>query len=82
MVKIIFLNLLRSKYGINQIMVLPGSVESAMKQILNQYPQIIPKDIEESVMFINQAKVMHYNRFEVLLNDGDEVVLTHFVGGG
>jgi molybdopterin converting factor small subunit len=81
-VKIIFLNLLRSKYGIESVMVHPGSVQNALEQIIQIYPNVNEKDFKEAVLFVNQTRVdfVHWLRKE--LHDGDEVILTHFVGGG
>ncbi len=82
MVKVIFLNLLQSKYGIDQLLVLPGTVRQILDQIIKLHPQIHSNDFEEAVLFVNQVKIMHLDRFEQSILDGDEIVLTHFVGGG
>jgi molybdopterin converting factor small subunit len=82
MVKVVFLNLLRSKYGIDEILVLPGTVQNALDQIRIAHPQIQAKDFQEAVLYVNQTRVMHTNRFQQELLDGDEVILTHFVSGG
>ena len=82
MVKVTFLNLLRSKYGIDTLTVKAGTVQQILDQICEQYPVITAKDFEESVLFVNQVKVMHLNRFHEIVKDGDELILTHFVGGG
>lgn len=82
MVKVILLNLLRSKYGIDEIMVRSGTVQEAIDQMISLYPRIVKKELEDAVLFINQIRVTHVNRFLEELKDGDEVILTHFVGGG
>ncbi len=82
MVKITFLNLLRSKYGIETLIVEPGTMDVIFKAILSEHPEIEPKDFQDSVMFVNQKRIPHATRFESVLRDGDEVVFTHFLGGG
>jgi molybdopterin converting factor small subunit len=82
MVKITFLNLLRSKYGIETLTVEPGKMDIIFKLILSKHPEIEAKDFQDSVMFVNQKRIPHATRFETVLCDGDEVVFTHFLGGG
>lgn len=82
MVKITFLNLLRSKYGLDHVFVEPGIMKDIFQAFLRQHPGIDPNDFKESVMFVNQARIAHANRFDIELKDGDEVVFTHFLGGG
>ncbi len=82
MVKVIFFNLLRSKYNIHQIEVMSGSIHEILSQIQVLYPKVELKDFENSVVFINSNKIVHQSKFNELVKDGDEVVFTHFVGGG
>ncbi len=82
MVKITFLNLLRSKYGIETLLVEPGKMEVIFKTLLSKHPEIEPKDFQDSVMFVNQKRIPHATRFDITLQDGDDVVFTHFLGGG
>jgi len=81
-VKVIFLNLLRSKYGIESVMVNAGSVQNALDQIIKIYPLVDEKDFKEAVLFVNQTRINHVHWLREELHDGDEVILTHFVGGG
>ncbi len=82
MVKITFLNLLRSKYGIETQMVSPGTMAAVLQTILLKHPEIDVNDFQESVMFVNQRRIPHATRFDLVLQDGDDVVFTHFLGGG
>lgn len=82
MVKVIFLNLLRSKYDIHQIDVLPGTINDIIKQIQMIHPNVLLKDFEHSVIFINSNKIIHNLKFDEIVYDRDEVVFTHFIGGG
>ena len=82
MVKVIFLNLLRSKYDIHQIDVFPGTINDLIKQIKDIHPRILLKDFEHCVIFINSKKIIHNSKFDEIAQDGDEVVFTHFIGGG
>ncbi len=82
MVKITFLNLLRSKYQLDVLSVEPGPMKNIFASLLKKHPEIDPKDFQESVMFVNQQRIAHANRFDIVLHDGDDVVFTHFLGGG
>ena len=82
MVKITFYNLLRSKYKLDTMEVEAGSVQCILNQIMNIHPQINYDDLMQAVLFINKEKVMHLNRLNEVVKDGDEIVFTNFVGGG
>ncbi len=82
MVKITFLNLLRSKYNLDTLHVEPGEMKDIFASFLQKHPEVDPKDFQECVMFVNQKRIAHANRFDITLHDGDEVVFTHFLGGG
>jgi molybdopterin converting factor small subunit len=82
MVKVTFYNLLRSKYRINEVNVNAGTVKEIINQIIEIYPQIARDDLMQSVLFINQEKVMHLNRLDEMVEEGDDIVFTNFVGGG
>ncbi len=82
MVTVRFLNLLRSTYKVEQIEVEAGSVRSIIAQIISKVPDMREEDFEQAVLFVNQVKVMHVSRYDDMINDGDVVVFTHFVGGG
>ena len=82
MVTVKFYNLLRSKYDIKQFEVNPGSIFDVLSQIELMFPQIAMKDFDHCVVFINQFKVIHESKFHTVVDSGDEVVFTHFVGGG
>lgn len=82
MVTVRFLNLLRSTYKVEQLDVEAGSVRSIILQIIAKVPDMRVEDFDQAVLFVNQVKVMHVSRYDDMINDGDVVVFTHFVGGG
>jgi molybdopterin converting factor small subunit len=81
MVKVIFYNLLRSKYGINEMLVQPGSITEIIKEIIDLYPQMKLKDFETSVVFHHGVPI-HFRGFDKLIKSNEEIIFTHFVGGG
>ncbi len=81
MIKVIFYNLLRSKYGIEEAQVNPGSVGEIITQILEQFPQMKATDFETAVVFY-QGKPIHKSGFHQEIEDGSKLIITHFVGGG
>lgn len=82
MVKVILLNLLRSKYSVESENVKAGTVEFALAQLFARHPGMQRQDFEAAVLFVNGVRLDRVNRFQTELHDGDEVVFTHFVGGG
>ncbi len=82
MVTVRFLHLLRSKYKLHTFEVKPGTVNDIILQLKDILTDLDPKDFEQAVVFVNTDIVIHHSRFDVLINDGDDVVFTHFVGGG
>ena len=82
MVTVKFFNLLRSKYDIHQLEVLPGTINDILKQIKVMYPVLDLKDFEHSVVFVNGDRIIHQFMYSQNVGDGDEIVFTHFVGGG
>ena len=82
MVTVRFLHLLRSKYKLHTFEVKPGTVNDIILQLKNILTDLDPKDFEQAVVFVNTDTVIHPSRFDVAINDGDDVVFTHFVGGG
>ncbi len=82
MVTVIFLNLLRSKYNIHQIEVKPGTINELLLQIKEIHPQVVLEDFENSVVFINSIRIVHPKMYDEVVEDGDEIVFTHFIGGG
>ncbi len=82
MVKVIFLNLLRSKYDIHEIVVNPGTIRDIIKQIQVIYPEVLSEDFKHSVVFVNTNRVVNQFMYDEVVNDGDELVFTHFIGGG
>lgn len=81
MVKVIFYNLLRSKYGITELSVTAGSITEIIGQILRDHPKIHAKDFETAVVF-HKGKPYHFSQFRHMISDEDEIIITHFVGGG
>lgn len=82
MVTVRFLHLLRSKYKTHTFKVEPGSVHEIIAQLKEILPEIDPKDFSQSVVFVNTDRIIHPSRFDETINDNDDVVFTHFVGGG
>ena len=82
MVTVILLNLLRSKYNIHQVEVMPGTILEILDQIKKLHPEVQLEDFEHSVVFVNTNRIIQkaFNREKI--HDGDEVVFTHFIGGG
>jgi molybdopterin converting factor small subunit len=81
MVKVIFYNLLRSKYGIKETTVKSGSIHYIVEQILNKYENMKLSDFKSSVVFYKGTPV-HYLGFHKVIDEGEEIIFTHFVGGG
>ncbi len=46
------------------------------------YPVLDLKDFEHSVVFVNGDRIIHQFMYSQNVGDGDEIVFTHFVGGG
>ncbi len=82
MVTVKFFNLLRSKYDIHEVEVLPGTINDILMQIKVMYPELDLKDFENSVVFVNSNRIIHEFMYSQNVEDGDEIVFTHFVGGG
>lgn len=82
MVKVVFLNLLRSKYNIHEVEVKEGSIYNILDQIQEMYPEVELKDFDRSVIFVNSVRVIHKSMYNEIVHDGDEIVFTHFIGGG
>ena len=81
MVKVIIYNLLRSKYGINEIEVQPGTITSIMDEIVERHPNIIRSDFDTCVVFV-KGQPLHLRKFDTIIEDNDEIIFTNFVGGG
>ena len=82
MVTVRFLHLLRSKYRQHTFEVNSGTINEIILQLKEILPEIDDKDFEQAVVFVNIDRVIHPSRFDELVIDGDDVVFTHFVGGG
>jgi len=82
MVNVVFYNLLRSKYNIHEIEVKTGTINEILVQIKKIHPEIDLDDFKHSVVFINKNKIIHPIMYDEKVYDGDEVVFTHFIGGG
>ena len=82
MVTVRFLHLLRSKYKQHTFKVKPGTINDIISELNTILPELDRKDFEQAVVFVNVDKVIHPSRFDEPINDGDDVVFTHFVGGG
>lgn len=82
MVTVRFLNLLRSKYRVEQLNVKAGTLGNVLEQILQQVPAMKKNDFEHAVIFINDVQLVHVSDGNAEVNDGDTVLITHFVGGG
>lgn len=82
MVTVKFLHLLRSKYGIKELSLKPGKFSYILEQIKELHPEIDFKDFDSGVIFINGVQIIYQTKSNEILKDGDELVFTHFVGGG
>lgn len=82
MVTVRFLNLLRSKYHIEQIEVKSGSIHQIIKQILKSHPDIKLEDFNHAAFFVNDVKITHLSLDQEFIADGETLIITHFVGGG
>lgn len=81
MVKITFYNLIRSRYKVEEIFVKAGTITSMIDEILKRYPEMDERDFETCIIFRN-GKTIHKFKFDTFINDGEEIIITHFVGGG
>ena len=82
MVNVKFFNLLRSKYKIQKVEVIEGTIFEIIKQIQVLYPEIEMDDFKYCVGFINSKRIISHTMFSEEVRDGDELVFTHFIGGG
>lgn len=82
MVTIKFFGLLRSNHSIQSLHLDVRHMSEIIDYLNKHYPRISKQELEDAALFINQQKVMHMKRFDIPLNDGDEVVFTTYVGGG
>ena len=81
MVKVIFYNLIRSKYNVKEMMVKSGTINEIIDQILKEHPNMSKSDFETCVVFY-KGKPIHLRGFHQAINDKEEIIITHFVGGG
>lgn len=81
MVKIIFLNLLRSKYRIEETFVKSGTIKEIITQIIEKHPMMKIDDFRYAVFFY-KGNVYHYTSQNKTIEDEEELKITHFVGGG
>jgi len=81
MVHIIFYNLLRSKYKVHGIKVPAGSINQMIDKVLSEIPAMKRSDFESSVVFY-KGKPIHKHQFDTIIEDEEEIIITHFVGGG
>ncbi len=81
MVKVIFYNLLRSKYKVKEVETKPNTINEIIKEIMNHFPQMHYDDFKSAVVFY-QGKPHHYYQFNKVIEDGETIIITHFVGGG
>jgi molybdopterin converting factor small subunit len=81
MVKVTFYSLLRSNYNITEEFVEPGSINDIINQIINKYPNIKKSSFRYCVVFY-KGKPINYYGFDSLIEDGEDIIITHFVGGG
>lgn len=81
MVNVIFYNLLRSKYKLEEEIVKEGTINSIIEEIIRRYPNVKIADFKYSVVFHN-GKPIHYQNYDRHINDLETIIFTHFVGGG
>lgn len=82
MVTVTFFGLLRSNHQIRQFTMNAKNMRDIIKYIKTHYPNITNCELEEAVLFVNKNKTMHMKRFDIPLDDGDDVIFTTYVGGG
>lgn len=82
MVNVKFYGLIRSNHRVTEMNVKPGTLRTIIDQIQATYPQISDHEFLTAVIFVNQEKVMHLDRMQLEISEGDEIVFTNFVGGG
>lgn len=82
MVTVRFLNLLRSKYHIEQIEVQSGNLHQIIEQILQLVPNMKLEDFNHAAFFVNDIKIFYLAHDQEIINDGETLIITHFVGGG
>ena len=80
-VTVVFYNLLRSKYNIEEELVKPGSIHQIIEEILTKHKEMKESDFRTCVVFRNNEP-LHYHGFSTLIEDGERIIITHFVGGG
>lgn len=81
MVTVVFYNLLRSKYRVNELQVHSGTIHQIIAEILDQHPEMSISDFVTSVVFV-ENKPIHYRKFHTSIADDSRIIITHFVGGG
>ncbi len=81
MVKVIFYNLLRSKYGIKEEELKADTINGIIEQILAKHKEMKTSDFTTAVVF-REGKPIHKSGFFQKITDGEEIIITHFVGGG
>ena len=81
MVKVVFYNLLRSKYNIKEMFVSSGTIHQIIEEILSRKTDMKQSDFQSSVVF-HKGKPHHFHGFDKVIHDNDEIIITHFVGGG
>lgn len=81
LVKVVFFNLIRSKYKVEEEFVVAGTINSIIGEILKRHPQMKESDFKTCVVFHN-GKPIHHHRFDYVIQDEEEIIITHFVGGG
>ena len=81
MVNVIFYNLLRSKYNLQEESFQPGSIHQIIDEVIKRYPAVKKSDFRYAVVF-RDGKPVHFHQFDQMINDHETIIITHFVGGG
>lgn len=81
MVKVIFYNLLRSKYNVKEMFVKPGSINNIIEEIMKKNSAMNLSDFRSCIVFYKGIP-HHYFGFGKQIEDNEEIIITHFVGGG
>lgn len=81
MIKVTFYSLLRNKYNIKEEFVEAGSINDIIDQILKKYPNIEKSSFRYCVVFYKGKPINYYN-FDSKIEDNEDIIITHFVGGG
>lgn len=59
----------------------PNNVHDIIKEILNRNTEMAASDFKTCVVFY-KGKPLHHAHFHKEIKEEEEIIITHFVGGG